>query len=244
MKNPIFAEQASQGVSDNYKFYPTHTLLDSMQKLGWEPAKTWFPKNKAMSGFQKHIIELENKNGTYQADFGGLKPRIILTNSHDRTSGLSFQAGFLRLACTNGLVVGATTGKFKITHAKNPFELVLETVESQLKVIENTLPVIGQASELKLNRAEQENLAIKAIKLRHGSNFDYDQQLVDTYLRVRRPQDAEDTLWNTFNRVQETMINGGYKSLDSNRMIRKINHLGTSNVWNSKLWSEAFEPLV
>lgn len=238
--NPIYATKPASYVSDNYKFYPTSEILANLQAQGWKEVKTWFPKSRTSVGTQRHIIEMErNDNGDFEVKYGGLKPRVIITNSHNHTSGLKFQVGFLRVVCSNGLVVGKTTGGFRVTHAKNPFEVVVESIESHAKLLTQSLTIIDQANQILLGESEKEALAIKAIQIRHGLNYELSNSTIADFLRVRRQDDYTDTLWNVFNRVQETMIGGQYMS-NSNRLIKPSRNLGMVNHWNASLWDATF----
>ena len=56
-------------------------------------------------------------------------------------------------------------------------------------------------------------------------------------LRVRRPDDAADNLWNTLNRVQEVLTKGGVRGVNSRRQVRGVRGINESTRLNKALWT-------
>ena len=105
------------------------------------------------------------------------------------------------------------------------------------------MPVIEQEistfKKISLSDNEQRSLANAAIDLR----FDIKKHLIDPdeLLTVHRQEDADSSLWTTFNRIQEAIIRGGVKgkNMESGRNFtsKAINAIDTNFSLNKELWS-------
>jgi hypothetical protein len=81
----------------------------------------------------------------------------------------------------------------------------------------------------------------KAVGIRWKNTEDISTLTLETIIDPLRDGDRDETLWNTFNVVQEKLIRGGFiKQQGRNvRTVKGINSLNMDNMINTKLWELA-----
>jgi len=227
----VFAtEPTNKNVSEKYLHVNTETVIDDLAKLGWfpvtamqrrtKPRKDGSPtiRSKHMISFQNPELIIKGKNGD------DAFPRIIVTNSHDGLSSFQFRVGIYRLICSNGLVVADEEfSAFSIKHKGYTFEELQGVVAQAVADLPNKIQVLNKMQARMLTPEEQRQLAIDAMALR-SSNPDakYDEASIEEVLTATRKEDEGDSLWLVFNRVQESIINGGYSAALRGAKIRKV----------------------
>jgi hypothetical protein len=227
----VFAtEPTNKNVSEKYLHVNTETVIDDLAKLGWfpvtamqrrtKPRKDGSPtiRSKHMISFQNPELIIKGKNGD------DAFPRIIVTNSHDGLSSFQFRVGIYRLVCSNGLVVADEEfSAFSIKHKGYTFEELQGVVAQAVADLPNKIQVLNKMQARMLTPEEQRQLAIDAMALR-SSNPDakYDEASIEEVLTATRKEDEGDSLWLVFNRVQESIINGGYSAALRGAKIRKV----------------------
>ena len=227
----VFAtEPTNKGVSEKYLHVNTETVIDDLAKLGWfpvtamqrrtKPRKDGTPtiRSKHMISFQNPELIIKGKNGD------DAFPRIIVTNSHDGLSSFQFRVGIYRLVCSNGLVVADEEfSAFSIKHKGYTFEELQGVVAQAVADLPNKIQVLNKMQARMLTVEEQRQLAIDAMALR-SSNPDakYDEATIEEVLAATRKEDEGDSLWLVFNRVQESIINGGYSAALRGAKVRKV----------------------
>lgn len=204
------AEHPAHDVSQAYSFIPTTNALRVFERKGWVPTSCneKHVRKAEYLGYQKHLIRLQRQGDITYFD-RGLRPEIILINSHDRGSSFQVMAGLFRMACANGLIV--SDGVFmahRIIHSGYTEGKVFQAIES----VEESIPAIFskvilfqgvQVSEEK--RVEYAELSAK-IRWPKADKFPIDPgMLVNTY---KRREDTHEDLWTVYNRVQENLLGG------------------------------------
>jgi hypothetical protein len=91
---------------------------------------------------------------------------------------------------------------------------------------------------IELSQEQQFNFASEAAKLRFPS-VDFTTDNLSCILQINRPQDQGFSLWKVYNRIQENIMRGGYKSPTSNRIVRGITGIEKDIELNTKLWELA-----
>jgi hypothetical protein len=237
----VFAEKPAEHVSPNYKFVPTIHVIETMMAKGWEPiaAKQQRTRNIANRELTKHsvIMRYMGLDGDSNMVLGGLYPTLTLVNSHNWASRLEFIYGMLRLICSNGLSVrGPEFGGMSVRHDK-----ISEDVEAIMRDFHtNSSKMIEEAMHwhnIALTMEAATEFARAAAILRFGEVATMDHVL--TLLMNRRYQDADMTLWNIYNSVQENAVKGGYKSGAMKRRIRGITNIGSEIQFNTGLYDLA-----
>jgi hypothetical protein len=227
----VFAtEPTNKNVSEKYLHVNTETVIDDLAKLGWfpvtamqrrtKPRRDGSPtiRSKHMISFQNPDLIIKGKNGD------DAFPRIIVTNSHDGLSSFQFRVGIYRLVCSNGLVVADEEfSAFSIKHKGYTFEELQGVVAQAVADLPNKIQVLNEMQVRMLTVEEQRQLAIDAMALR-SSNPDakYDEATIEEVLAATRKEDEGDSLWLVFNRVQESIINGGYSAALRGAKVRKV----------------------
>ena len=261
------AEINRLGLSKHYSFVPTMNVVNDLRALGYEvvDAKQVSARKKSTKGYQKHMITLEHPK--YKLDQvkeveitdGKTEtqiqkpteyPQILLTNSHDGGNAFTLSAGIFRLVCSNGLVIKTEDyGSARLVHKGYSFEAVQTLVKEFEVTVAGVLDKITAMKKVQLTKDQQIEFAKQAALLRFKSksyNEDNIEKVVniDDLLNVERKEDAGNGLYEVFNRVQESLINGKYTYLgtkDKPRKARPIKNFKQNIEVNKKLSELAFE---
>ena len=227
----VFAtEPTNKGVSEKYLHVNTETVIDDLAKLGWFPVTAMQRRTKPRKDGtptirSKHMVSFQNPDLMIKGANGDdAFPRIIVTNSHDGLSSFQFRVGIYRLVCSNGLVVADEEfSAFSIKHKGYTFEELQIVVSSAVEDLPNKIVVLNKMQDRMLTAEEQRQLAIDAMALR-STNPDakYTEASIEEVLAATRKEDEGDSLWLVFNRVQESIINGGYSAALRGAKVRKV----------------------
>jgi hypothetical protein len=227
----VFAtEPTNKGVSDKYLHVNTETVIDDLAKLGWLPVTASQRKTKARRDGSptirsKHMVSFQNPDIIIKGNNGDDSfPRIIVTNSHDGLSSFQFRVGIYRLVCSNGLVVADEEfSAFSIRHKGYTFEELQTVVAQAVADLPNKVEVLNKMQTRMLTLQEQRQLAIDAMALRATNpNAQYTDASIEEVLAATRKEDQGDSLWLVFNRIQESIINGGYSAALGGSKVRKV----------------------
>ena len=243
------------GLSKHYSFVPTSNVINDLRSMGWEcvDAKQVKARKKSTRGYQKHMITFEHPK--YKVEGAEEYPQLLLTNSHDGGNAFQLSAGIFRLVCSNGLVIKTEDyGSARLVHKGYSFEAVQKLVNTFVETIDETLTRITAMKEVELDKAQQIEFAKQAALLRFTAksyNEDNISDVVDLddLLNVERKEDAGNGLWEVFNRVQESLVNGKYNYASNGkvnaadaktRKARPIKNFKQSIDVNKKLSELAF----
>lgn len=242
-------------LSSRYVQVNSETILDDLGKMGWVPVSASQRKNRVLGGKSKysfHMMSFQHPDIVINQEGGGIEgfPRIIMTNSHDGTSAFKFMVGLYRLVCSNGLIISTEEfSNFKIRHLGYSFEELRKVVEQVVVELPTRVDVLNQMKEKILLPKEKEQLAQKALLIRSGIDLEskeaktrvYDAETLSDILTPMRSQDMGDSLWNTFNVIQEKMIKGGFgAALTGEGKVRQVRPI-TSFEKDLKINRELFQ---
>jgi hypothetical protein len=244
------AEINKLGLSDHYSFVPTMNVINDLRELGYEvtDAKQVKARKKSTNGYQKHLITLEHPK--YKVEGSKEYPQILLTNSHDGGNAFTLSAGIFRLVCSNGLVIKTEDyGSARLVHKGYSFEAVQKLVKEFEETVDEVLTKITAMKKVQLTKEQQIEFAKQAALLRFKSKSYNEDNIdkvvnIDDLLNVDRKEDAGNGLYEVFNRVQESLINGNYHYLgtkEKSRKARPIKNFKQNIEVNSKLSKLAFE---
>lgn len=237
------------GLSKHYSFVPTSRVINDLRSLGWNPvdAKQVKARKKETNGYQKHMITFENDS--YKTEGATEYPQLLLTNSHDGGNAFTLSAGIFRLVCENGLVIKSEDyGTSRLVHKGYSFDSIQKLVNDFVATIDETLTRITAMKEVELTKAQQIEFA-KAAALLRFTEKSYNEQNIsdvvelDDLLSVDRKEDAGDGLWEVYNRVQESIVQGSFHYIGGNKKSRKarpIKNFKQSIDVNKKLSELAF----
>ena len=261
------AEINRLGLSKHYSFVPTMNVVNDLRALGYEvvDAKQVKARKKSTNGYQKHMItfehpkykldqvnEVEISDGKTETQVTKAEeyPQILLTNSHDGGNAFTLSAGIFRLVCSNGLVIKTEDyGSARLVHKGYSFEAVQELVKQFEETVGKVLDKITEMKKVQLTKEQQIEFAKKAALLRFTAKSYNEDNIadvvdIDDLLNVERKEDAGNGLYEVFNRVQESLINGKYTYLgtkDKPRKARPIKNFKQNIEVNKKLSELAFE---
>lgn len=235
----VYATSPSPDVSNRYVFVPTHEYVTALESMGWQMESAKAPKSrKSDPQYGLHSVTFRcqwDADGT-QA-LGGLVPRIHMLNSHNGTSVADFLLGIFRIVCGNGLMVSSgDISAVSFRHNRSAKD-VATTLSELFK--SDAMAAIEKArrwNEIPLTAEQQIDFAAQARTLRFGS-----QSTVEpiALLEVRRNADAGNSLWNTFNRIQENVMQGGVRFNGMRRRARAVKNISKEVSLNKDLWAIA-----
>ena len=209
-------EIATLGLSDHYSFVPTIKVVNDLRALGYDcvDAKSVKARKKSTDGYQKHMLTFEHPK--YKVEGVDEYPQLLLTNSHDGGNAFTLSAGIFRLVCSNGLVIQTEDyGSTRLVHKGYSFEAVQKLVNEFNVTIDEVLTKITAMKKVQLTKDQQIEFAKQAALLRFTAKSYNEDNIsdvvdIDGLLNVERKEDAGNGLYEVFNRVQESLINGNY----------------------------------
>ncbi len=197
-----------EGVSAKYSFVPTVKAIDLLREVGWHPifASQAGVRKQDRDGYQKHLIRLAKPDLIMRDE----RIDLLLYNSHDRGCSFKLMAGIWRFVCSNGLVVGDEYVNFSHKHIGfNPDDFM----QSAVQIADSAGDIAHQMDELKQIELIPEAQSAFA-KAAHNLVYDEPDEAPirsDDLLKARRYEDEGRDVWNTYNRIQENIINGGLR---------------------------------
>ena len=243
-------EKANLGLSKHYSFVPTSKVINDLRTLGWNPvdAKQVKARKSSTNGYQKHMITFENDS--YKTEGATEYPQLLLTNSHDGGNAFTLSAGIFRLVCENGLVIKTEDyGTSRLVHKGYSFDSIQKLVNDFVATIDETLTKITAMKEVELNKEQQMEFAKLAALLRFTEKSYNEDNIADVVdlddlLNAERKEDKGNGLWEVYNRVQESLVQGKFHytggSKNKSRKARPIKNFKQSIDVNKKLSELAF----
>ncbi len=254
-----FAEAKHESRSDRYTYIPTSEVIAGLMLQGFRPFKAMQSKSRipGKTEFTKHMIRFRHAEDESKGDSA---PEVILVNSHDGTSAYKLYAGLLRFICSNGLITfDELHGHLAVPHKG---DIVSRVIEGSFQIIDQSkaaLQVSQDWQRLSLSAGEQNAFAEAAHVLRFDEREAEEENVTintpitpQQLLQPRRREDTGDSLWLTYNRLQENVIAGGLRGVaekrnaDTGRLIsrrrtttRPVNGIDQDVRLNRALWKLA-----
>lgn len=224
-----------------YKFISTEKMVQFLTSTGWVLDGIQYTKDKV---YGKHLITLSHPLYSNISNEEILKIHVL--NSHNgETSTIPF-FGLFRLICKNGLMIGRT--QFEFPHIRHIGDCRKKVITA-LNHLQNHIPELSDnlkiMKSVKLSPSRQIQYITLASNLREVKPHN-----VYDLLDIRRNEDRESTLWNIYNRVQESLVNGLYKYEKTEKVLvngnsltktsyvkaRKISGIDNTVKLNQSLW--------
>lgn len=201
----IFGVDKHASRSKRYSYIPTITLLENLQREGFEPffACQSCVRDPERREHTKHLLRLRRAgqiNGQHV-------PEIIILNSHDGASSFQLLPGIFRSVCTNSLVCGQSFGEIRVPHRGDIVGKVIEGAYDVLGVFDRVEEKREAMQSLRLPAPVQHALANAALTYRFGE--EHQPVTATQILTPRRYEDRQDDLWMTYQRLQEKLLKGG-----------------------------------
>ena len=238
----IMASSPASYTTDKYNFMPTTEIISYMNDLGYilTDAKQASSNINLRKDHGMHIVCFQHPDLYVKDNENNVeaRPQIVITNSHDGTKKLTFDMGLFRLICSNGLVIkDKDLGYFKEQHNRITFNQVKELIAAKVEILPKTVDKINVWNGREMSQAERQAFAKDAIQLRTGTDRQVMDHEIFSVLEPRRKADAPDTLWHVTNRLQESVIRGGFNL--GERKARPITNPWTDLALNKGIWQLA-----
>lgn len=263
MVKSFYVDQASPLMSDNYQVINSEQISDVLKNRGWEltKIKSANSKSELKQLFGKHVMIFENHDIKNIKDYGGLKPQILITNSHDGSTSLRLNYGLFRLICTNGLVVGNSYYKENLRHTSNVVSDLDNRIIQMVEGLDGVWHSIEDWSSKTYRSSAKNKFALETAKLVLSTNDVYNALAkdgedmdalvktsfdVNALLRVNREADDRLNVWSLYNTVQENVMKRNYShsfNFDGKMKTARSNENWENTMaahdFNLKLWDLA-----
>ena len=229
----VFATEPSPKMSDKYTFVPTMEILQNFEQEGWNIASA---RQLGQGNYAQHEVRL--RNGAF-ANVGDSLIEAVIRNSHNGLSSFSVSAGLFRLVCSNGLTVPTSIAEaISVKHIKVDMGTVRQITDDfaeRLPIIQRS---VGKMENTFLNEEKLVDFVNKSAMIRweKGSVPKLD---IEAFLNPEREGDVGNSVWKTFNVIQEKFVRGGMKyqskkgrtvSMKELKSFQNINKINT-NLW-------------
>ncbi|EAA7899953.1 TPA: DUF932 domain-containing protein [Salmonella enterica] len=231
----VFGSDKHESRSDRYTYIPTITILESLQREGFQPffacqSRVRDPDRREHT---KHLLRLRRAgqiNGQHV-------PEIIILNSHDGASSFQLLPGIFRSVCTNSLVCGQSFGEIRVPHRGDIVGKVIEGAYEVLGIFDRVEEKRDAMQSLRLPPPAQQALARAALTYRFSE--EHQPVTASQILAPRRYEDRQDDLWTTYQRLQENLLKGGLpgRTAKGKRShTRAVNSIDGDVKLNRALW--------
>lgn len=242
----VFAEGKHGSRSERYSHIPTSEVLKGLRAEGFQPyeVRQGGSRDDEKRGFTKHLMRLRHAQDIEQYGNQAVENvrELVLLNSHDGTSSYKLMSGIFRMVCSNGLIACQDGLEMRVAHTGDVVGKVIEGAYTILREGENVNLAIEDMRRVELSQGEQDAFAAAALALRYDDGK-APEVLPSQVHRARRQADVGNDLWRTFNRTQETLINGGLHYTHHNvagqrsrRETRAVNGIDGNVSLNRALW--------
>ena len=238
----IFAGEAHDSRSERYVYVPTIDIVEGLRREGWFPffAVQSVPRDGSRRGHAKHMLRLRRDDGIGKQEAA----EVIIVNSHDGTSSYQMFAGMLRFVCTNSLVAGERFEDVRVPHKGNIQHDIIEGVYTVAEDFPRLIDASETMKEIQLGEDERRVLGEASLVARYGEEESpiRPEQIIEP----RRREDVGQSLWMTYNTIQENIIRGGLHGRKRNAegrirrsQTRPINGIDQNVTLNRALWTLA-----
>ena len=243
--------------TDRFAFIPTTRVIDILEKADWVPAKIAERRcNKEENrGFQNHLIRFRRKEDLeIKAVVGEMIPEIIVKNAHDGSSCFNIMAGLFRFVCGNGMIIADSTfATHRIKHIGFQDENVIDAVSDIVKTTPLIANKVFEFKEIIVSKPEQLVFAEAALLAKYGKpeqgtiseKFNLESLITpmrntDRFASSYNSPVTENSLWNSFNILQEKLVEKGGRFARNNyrtKRARAITSVSENVRVNQALWA-------
>ena len=231
------------GKTESYQQIRTSDLIELAESQGWETVGTSLNSTrKGVPFHQRHVVRMR-KVGESE----GLE--LVIMNSHNGRGSLKVMAGWFRMACANGLVLGDNVIEpMIIRHVGKG--AAMPNVERRFTEFvaraEGTYNIVNIYKSIELNQPLRLVFLLGLLNKLASSNLltPSIRQSIGHFLNPRRVADQGEDLWTVLNVVQEHLIRGGqvYKTTTGRNSTRRAVRSQEKTVkLNQAVWEVAHE---
>lgn len=238
----VFAREAHDSRSERYVYVPTIEIVEGLRREGWFPffAVQAVPRDGSRHGHAKHMLRLRRDDGIGKREAA----EVIIVNSHDGTSAYQMFAGVLRFVCTNSMIAGERFEEVRVPHKGGIQDQIIEGVYTVAEDFPRLIESTETMKDTRLSEGEQRVLAEASLVARYGE--EESPVRPDQIIAPRRREDVGQSLWQTFNVIQENLIRGGLSGRRQTAdgrirrgQTRAINGIDQNVGLNRALWTLA-----
>lgn len=243
----VFAETRNhETTSERYSQVRTVDVLNTLIGEGWNVVSARqkrVSRRLALQGRANYTAHEVGLTHPSMPSVDGVQIRTMLSNAHDGTRAYRFDIGIFVLVCTNGLVRrDADTGSIRLRHVGLERDAILNAAKEAAERTKTLPESIERMRGTQLSAVDALTFAEQAFALRFPKGNDKANPL--SLLIPRRRAESMPTLWNVFNRVQETLIRGIRlnqipRSVQASRGIHAVPGLDAQMRLNKALWTLA-----
>lgn len=233
----VFATSPSPKLSDKYTFVPTFEILENFEMEGWKVSTA---RQTGKGEFAKHEVRLRNGQ---LPQVGDSLVEAIISNSHNGMSTLQISTGLHRLVCANGLTVPTSVSdNISIRHMRmdlGEIRRVTDAFAERLPIIDRS---ISKMETTFLTDEKAMDFLDKASFLRWMHTSKPVNLNLEDLLVPERTADVGNSVWKTFNIIQEKFVRGGtsYRTPKGRSMSMKaLKDFQVINRINTGLWELA-----
>ena len=239
----IYAKDKAPSIKSRfYNFTSTEEIIGHMDSLGYTLVMAAQSKVKGdlkrdygthIVGFQHSDLYISGTDGKMEA-----RPTIVITNNHMGTYPVQCDLSLFRLVCSNRLMVKEKSfDGFRDRHTKLNLTEVRNLIDEKLELMRESTKVITNWGMREMTEVERFSFAAEAVALRTSSDRQPSRSELSEILTPTRTADIGNTLYKTFNVVQEHLISGNFWVDD--RKARAIQDPMRDVQLNKDLWSLA-----
>lgn len=206
-----FAQTAdADRTSAKYTFISTAQVVQALLDAGFQPTRAQQTRVRGggSPAHAKHMIRFSHtRESLTMID---VIPEVVLINAHDGTGAWTMRAGLYRPLCTNGLL--ASIGDFDIIHVPHRGDVQGKVVEGALAITRRFAAigaVVEQMHGRQLEERQRWDFAAQALSVRYHRLDHHAPITADQALLPRRKDDYGNSLWLTYNVIQENLTRGG-----------------------------------
>lgn len=233
----VFSTSPSPKLSNRYTFVPTFEILENFEREGWTVSSARQVGNGA---YAKHEVRIRNME---LPNVGDSLVEAIITNSHNGLSTFQISTGLFRLVCSNGLTVPTSVADtISIRHSNmdmGEIRRVTDQFSERMPIIQRS---VSKMENTYLSDVQTIDLLNKSALLRWQQNSIPVTINMEELLVPEREADLGNSVWKTFNVIQEKFVRGGtqYKSKRGRSMTMKsLKDFQVINKINTGLWELA-----
>lgn len=229
------------GVSSKYTHVNTLQIAEILGEMGWHPvrAREQMVRDTHQLGFQKHEVVFRHSSRLIGHEWKHLPSEhriemdnadeifeLIMTNSHNRTSTWQLRGGISVQICANGLVISrGTLDEVSIPHVNITRGEIIGQVQHMSSRINDVMLVKDEMKQIELPETRRMDFAERALLCKY---HDLTRSPVTPkyLLEPRRDADRGNSLWKTYQVIQENTIRGGQR--ESSRLDNTGRQFGLS----------------
>ena len=238
----LFARSPHPKMSDKYGFTNTYDILLHMHNKGFKVVAVHGGDRR----YKKVLIRMRS---THHDEREGVKPELVVLDSHDGTSRLRMCLGAITGVCLNGMIAGDMMYSKAYVHRSPDLmaRVMLDLLDIDMH-IDRLIQRIADMRAYQVTPMQRMMLADAVVRERWGKETCKDESFVldmrQQLVRTRRVDDQSSDMYTVMNVIQENALRGGASYVTSNNRlntVRPISDVRRNLHINQCVWNKAEE---